>query len=125
MTLLSRVARRGRIVLVATHAMESIERADSLCVLVGGHVAFFGPPREALSYFRVERYADLFRQLDKQSPSAWRATAAADPDQRRFLRRPGPKPRLPAVRAKGGEGVPSADGALDRLKARMRSREKP
>ena len=125
MTLLSRVARRGRIVLVATHAMESIERADSLCVLVGGHVAFFGPPREALSYFRVERYADLFRQLDKQSPSAWRATAAADPDQRRFLRRPGPKPRSPAVRAKGGEGVPSADGALDRLKARMRSREKP
>ena len=40
MTLLSQVAGTGRIVLVATHAMESIERAEALCVLVGGHVAF-------------------------------------------------------------------------------------
>lgn len=125
MTLLSKVAATGRIVLVATHAMESIERADALCVLVGGHVAFFGPPREALSYFRVERYADLFRQLEKQSPSAWHLTASADPDQRRFLLRPGPTPRSPAARAKGEEGPPSADGALNRLKARMRRREKP
>jgi len=90
MALLAEVAGTGRIVLVATHAMESIERADALCVLVGGHVAFFGPPREALSFFRVERYADLFRQLEKQSPSAWHLTASADGDQQRFLRRPGP-----------------------------------
>ena len=89
MTLLSEVAATGRIVLVATHAMESIEMADALCVLVGGHVAYFGPPREALSYFRVDRYADLFRQLDKQSPSAWHLTASADPDQKMFLRRSG------------------------------------
>jgi len=90
MTILSEVAGTGRIVLVATHAMESIETADALCVLVGGHVAFFGPPREALSYFRVDRYARLFGQLGKQSPSAWHLTAGADSDQRRFLRRSGP-----------------------------------
>ncbi len=90
MELLSEVARRGRIVLVATHAMQSLDKADALCVLVGGHIAFFGPPRQALSYFRVERYADLFRQLEKQTPSAWGITAGADPDQRLFLRRPGP-----------------------------------
>ncbi len=93
MAILSEVARTGRIVLVATHAMESIERADALCVLVGGHVAFFGPPREALSYFRVDRYAHLFGQLEKQSPSAWHLTSSADPDQRTFLRRPGPAHR--------------------------------
>jgi ABC transport system ATP-binding/permease protein len=90
MELLAAVAATGRIVMVATHAMESIERADALCVLVQGHVAFFGPPREALSFFRVERYADLFSQLEKQSPSAWHLSSTADPDQRRFLRRPGP-----------------------------------
>jgi len=87
MSLLSDVADTGRIVLVATHAMGSLERADALCVLVGGHVAFFGPPRDALSFFRVDRYADLFQQLDKQSPSAWEVTAEADPGQRSFLRR--------------------------------------
>jgi ABC-type multidrug transport system ATPase subunit len=123
MTLLSEVARTGRIVLVATHAMESIERADALCVLVGGHVAFFGPPRQALSYFRVDRYAKLFRQLEKQSPSAWWLTSSADPDQQAFLRRPGPTPRSPAARTKFEEGQLNGDGALRRLKARLRGRE--
>lgn len=90
MTLLSGIADTGRIVLVATHAMGSLDMADALCVLVRGRVAFFGPPRDALSFFRVERYADLFHQLEKQSPSAWGLSAAADPDQQAFLRRPGP-----------------------------------
>ncbi len=97
MAILSEVARTGRIVLVATHAMESIERADALCVLVGGYVAFFGPPRAALSYFRVDRYAHLFGQLDKQSPSAWHLTASADPDQRMFLLRQPPVRQPPAT----------------------------
>ncbi len=125
MALLSQVAATGRIVLVATHAMESIERAEALCVLVGGHLAFFGPPREALSYFRVDRYAELFRQLEKQSPSSWHLTASADPDQRAFLRRSGPALRsaaAPATSESGASSVSgqtSADEALDRLKARM------
>ncbi len=123
MTLLSQVAGTGRIVLVATHAMESIERAEALCVLVGGHVAFFGPPRKALSYFRVDRYAELFRQLEKQSPSSWGLTASADPDQRAFLRRPGPALPSPAAGASEQRGLTSADEALDRLKARLRSAE--
>ena len=125
MEIFSNVAATGRIVLVATHAMESIEKADALCVLVGGHVAFFGPPREALSFFRVERYAGLFHQLEKQSPSAWHLTAGADPDQRRFLQRLGPSPRSPSVPSEGGEHgrTTSADAALDRLKARARGEE--
>ena len=123
MKLLSQVARTGRIVLVATHAMESIELAEALCVLVGGHVAFFGPPRKALSYFRVDRYAELFRQLEKQSPSSWGLTASADPDQRAFLRRPGPALPSPAAGASEQRGLTSADEALDRLKARLRSAE--
>jgi ABC-type multidrug transport system ATPase subunit len=123
MALLSDVARSGRMVLVATHAMESIERADALCVLVGGYVAFFGRPRDALSFFRVERYADLFRQLEKQSPSAWRLTASADPDQRNFLRRPGPALPPPPAGAGGDVDTTGADGALARLKARLRVQE--
>ncbi len=89
MELFAAVAATGRIVLVATHAMGSLERADALCVLVGGRVAYFGPPHRALSFFRVERYEGIFRQLDKQEPSAWRTLAEADPDQRLFLLRPG------------------------------------
>lgn len=90
MSLLADVAASGRIVLVSTHAMESLESAQALCVLVEGHVAFFGRPRQALEFFRVDRYAQLFHQLDKLTPSAWRLTAGADAGQRRFLNRPGP-----------------------------------
>jgi ABC-type multidrug transport system ATPase subunit len=120
MALLSEVADTGRIVLVATHAMESLERADALCVLVGGRVAFFGPPRGALSYFRVDRYADLFRQLEKQSPSAWGLTASADPDQKRFLRRPPPPLGRVAAAAPEARDAGAEDEALQRLKARLR-----
>ena len=125
MTLLAEVAATGRIVLVATHAMESIEQAEALCVLVGGHVAFFGPPPMALEYFRVDRYAGLFRQLEKQSPAAWHLTASADPDQQRFLRRAGPLPSAPSRSASEQASGSSADEALDRLKARLASPEAP
>jgi ABC-type multidrug transport system ATPase subunit len=125
MTLLSQVAETGRIVLVATHTMESLEQAEALCVLVGGQVAFFGPPRLALSYFRVDRYAELFRQLDKQSPSAWHLTASSDPDQRAFLGRPGPA-RPPQADPPGGARDSTApDQALARLKARLGNAELP
>jgi ABC-type multidrug transport system ATPase subunit len=121
MNLLSDVAHTGRIVMVATHAMESIELAEALCVLVGGHLAFFGPPREALTYFRVDRYAGLFGQLGKQSPSAWHLTASADPDQQRFLRRPGPVSRATTDPANGEDESSGADDALERLKDRLES----
>lgn len=101
MRLLADVAAGGQIVLVSTHAMESLESAQALCVLVEGHVAFFGPPRLALDFFRVDRYARLFHQLDKLTPSAWRLTAGADPDQRRFLSRPAPA-RSPTGGGAGG-----------------------
>ena len=120
MTLLSQIAQTGRIVLVATHAMASLERAQALCVLVAGHVAFFGPPRKALPYFRVDRYADLFRQLEKRPPSAWALSASADPDQQTFLRRPGPAPL--ATQPTGAGGQTGIDEALGRLKAHKGSR---
>jgi ABC-type multidrug transport system ATPase subunit len=111
-------------VLVATHAMGSLDRADALCVLVGGHVAYFGPPKEALAYFRVDRYAELFHQLEKQSPSAWRLTARADPIQRLFLRRAGAVSRSGAETGQPEEQPSAVDVALDRMKERLRRPER-
>ena len=110
MALLSDVAATGRIVIVATHAMESLERADALGVLVAGHIAFFGPSELALSYFRVERYAQLFHQLEKQTPRAWRLTSSADADQRLFLLRPGPAARADAASPDRTPGAPAPQG---------------
>lgn len=110
MTLFADVADGGRIVLVATHAMDSLERADALCVLVGGHVAYFGPPSGALDFFRVERYADLFGQLEKQEPSAWHLSARADGTQRWFRDRPGPLRALADRGLRGSDVSPSEGG---------------
>jgi ABC transport system ATP-binding/permease protein len=71
MELFQQVARSGRIVLVATHAMQSLARCDALLVLVAGRVAYFGPPDQAAAYFRTERFAGIFDQLPKRKPGAW------------------------------------------------------
>ena len=119
MKLFSEVADSGRMVLVATHAMESLDRADALCVLVKGRVAFFGPPKLALEFFRVERYAGLFHQLEKQSPGAWALSQSADYDQRRFLDRlaPGAGARHPE---RADAPAESAAAELDRAEAALR-----
>jgi len=90
MHLFADVAAQGRVVLVATHAMESIEKCQALVVLVRGQVAYAGRPQDALPFFRTDTYAGLFHQLDKQPPSAWaRANAQYAPSQQ-FRTRTGP-----------------------------------
>lgn len=53
MSLCSRLAKEGRVVVMTTHILESIDLFDRLLFLVAGEVAFFGPPREALAFFGV------------------------------------------------------------------------
>jgi ABC-type multidrug transport system ATPase subunit len=71
MQLFKEVAKGGRIVLVGTHAMQSLELCDKLIVLVAGNLAFAGTPARALKYFAVDDFADVFRALDKKSGEAW------------------------------------------------------
>ena len=52
MTVLRELADGGRIVVVVTHATQSLDLADRMLFLArGGRVAYFGPPDEALGYF--------------------------------------------------------------------------
>ncbi|MCP4503245.1 MAG: ABC transporter ATP-binding protein [Deltaproteobacteria bacterium] len=90
MNLFADVASEGRVVLVATHAMESVERCNALCVLVRGQIAFFGKPSDALSFFRTESYAGLFAQLDKQLPTAWSRAHRSFPPCQEFSGRTAP-----------------------------------
>lgn len=71
MALFRELAEKGRIIMVATHAMQSLDLCHVLVVLVKGNVAYAGPPKRAPSYFGVESYADIFRALEKKSGDAW------------------------------------------------------
>lgn len=74
MGLFKRLAEKGRIIMVATHAMQSLDLCHVLVVLVKGNVAYAGPPKRALSYFGVSTYADIFRALERRTGEAWGAS---------------------------------------------------
>ncbi len=59
MHLMRRLADQGRTIIMVTHATKNVMLADKVVFLArGGHLAWFGPPDEALTYFdefRTER----------------------------------------------------------------------
>jgi ABC-type multidrug transport system ATPase subunit/pSer/pThr/pTyr-binding forkhead associated (FHA) protein len=90
MTVLRQLADGGRIVVVVTHATQSLGLVDRVLFLArGGRVAYFGPPAEALTYFARHGvpggYADIFRALDDPGDVDWPALFLADPDYNRFV----------------------------------------
>ncbi len=101
MGLFEEVATSGRIVLVATHAMQSLDLCDALLVLVAGRVAWFGRPADAPAWFRTDRYAGIFDQLPKREPGAWGRAWNTCAERQAFGRRPlpGPAAQLPPASA--------------------------
>jgi ABC-type multidrug transport system ATPase subunit len=88
MELFAQIAHQGRIVLVATHAMESLPSCDALLVLVGGCIAWFGAPAAAPSHFGTAGYAGIFGQLPSRTPGEWAAAWAQSPQRTTFANRP-------------------------------------
>ncbi|WP_322761254.1 ATP-binding cassette domain-containing protein [Frankia sp. Cr2] len=62
---LRKLANDGRTVVVVTHSVAQLELCNYLLVLApGGYVAYFGPPRDALSFFGKKDYPDVFLMLE-------------------------------------------------------------
>ncbi len=134
MTLFRQVASGGRVVLVATHAMQSLDLCHQLLIIQAGRLVWFGPPVEALGYFGVARHEEIFRYLASTdaATSAARYRASGWP-QRMAQRQPGAACE-PAgdmggesnpVPAPTGEQPPGRDAAaiLARLRARRAGEE--
>ncbi|MBE9506539.1 MAG: FHA domain-containing protein, partial [Chloroflexi bacterium] len=52
MRLLRKLADQGRTIVLITHATKNVMMCDKVIILVrGGHMAYYGPPEEALTYF--------------------------------------------------------------------------
>jgi ABC transport system ATP-binding/permease protein len=88
----------GRTVVVVTHNVANLDVCDRLLLLApGGTVAYFGPPQEALSYFGVTDFADLFLLLERQSGAEWAERFRRSPLGERYIGTP--PPSRPADRA--------------------------
>ncbi len=63
---LNRLADEGRTVVLVTHATANIEQCDHVAFLSWGRLAFYGPPNQALSFFGVRDFSDIYLKLSQE-----------------------------------------------------------
>ncbi|HEV7493342.1 FHA domain-containing protein [Baekduia sp.] len=79
MRLFRSLADAGRPVLLVTHATGSLRLCDQVAVMGrGGLLCFYGPPSEALEFFGVERFDDLYVALEEGGAALWHERFAAE-----------------------------------------------
>ena len=81
MRTLRSIADDGRTVVVVTHNVANLGLCDQLLVLApGGHVAYAGPPADALRYFDRADFADVFLLLATEPGKEWARRFEKSPD---------------------------------------------
>ena len=68
---LRHMADEGRTVVLITHATDNIVQADHVAFLSQGCLIFFGPSQEALDFFEVEDFADIYEKIERNGEE-WR-----------------------------------------------------
>jgi len=68
---LRRMADEGRTVVLVTHATDNIVQADHVAFLSQGRLIFFGPSQEALDFFEVDEFADIYEKIEHNGEE-WR-----------------------------------------------------
>lgn len=80
MELLRHLADDGPTVVLTTHATKNVKLCDKVIVLArDGHLAFFGPPDEALEYFGVDDFDEIYDTLAETDPPGWSTRFRASP----------------------------------------------
>ncbi len=65
---LKQLANAGKTVILVTHATGNITECDLVAFMaVGGRLVFYGPPREALTFFEVDDFAEIYNKVEQES----------------------------------------------------------
>lgn len=81
MQLFCGLAEPGRSVVVVTHATRSLELCDEVVIMgEGGELCFAGPPGEALAFFGVDHYDEIYEALAEEEDWAARFRDEAESD---------------------------------------------
>jgi ABC transport system ATP-binding/permease protein len=111
---MQRVADSGKTVILITHATDNVGLCDHVAFMgYGGHLVFFGPPQDALTFFQAQSFADIYLKLNgEQEVLRWRRQFESSPQYRQYvqdrLALPGPasagaaRPRAAKLDAAGG-----------------------
>jgi len=62
---LNRLADEGRTIILVTHATANIEQCDQVAFLSQGFLSYYGPPKDALSFFNVQDFSDIYLELSR------------------------------------------------------------
>jgi ABC-type multidrug transport system ATPase subunit len=68
---LRRMADEGRTVILITHATANIVQADHVAFLSQGQLVYFGPSTQALDFFEVSEFADIYERIEGRGKE-WR-----------------------------------------------------
>lgn len=136
MQLMRRLADQGRTIVLITHATKNVMLADRVLFLArGGHLAWFGPPEEALRYFdayrsdrdrrtRAMEFDDIYAVLDdpdKGRAEEWAERYRQSPAYAEYVVRPlaalGHAPGVTAAAAREAEAAPTRQPARRAAKA--------
>ena len=94
MALFRLLADGGKTVVCVTHTMANVEASCThVAVLtVGGKLAFYGPPAEALKYFKVDRLGDIYSTLADRNAIVWREQFRKHPLYQQYVAERLPSP---------------------------------
>ena len=94
MALFRLLADGGKTVVCVTHTMANVEVCCThVAVLtVGGKLAFYGPPTEALRYFKVDRLGDIYATLAERDALLWRDQFRKHPLYKQYIAERMPSP---------------------------------
>ncbi|MBX3064624.1 MAG: ATP-binding cassette domain-containing protein [Anaerolineae bacterium] len=81
MDTLRRLADRGHNVVIVTHTTLNIDKCDKLALVARGNLVYYGPPREALTFFGVKDYPEIYNRVqalpdDPETPTNVNEAAA-------------------------------------------------
>jgi ABC-type multidrug transport system ATPase subunit len=73
MRLLRKLSDEGHTILIVTHATKNVMDCDKVLFLArGGNLVYYGPPRQALVYFGVKDFDEIYAKLQQdRSPEEW------------------------------------------------------
>ena len=90
MRLLRELADRGKTITLITHATENVMLCDLVVFMAkGGNLAYFGPPQQALDYFGVSKFNQIYLKVEKEkTPSQWQEKYLQSSQFKQYVIRP-------------------------------------
>jgi len=111
---LNRLADQGRTVVLVTHATLNIEQCDFVAFMAeGGRLAYYGPPKEAITFFNTQDFADIYQKLSAEiDPGKGKnAPVELQPDYQQYLDAAPVRQQPPASNVRGAK-APSSPGKI-------------